>query len=134
MGRRARLELVDDFRKSVDRGDRHAGAFWPARNPTGWDAEGLFAPLQEVRRALESEPDPANPVTRVLVGLPPCAVPPRLRVRARPPWQDGEQEPSVFPAPCADCGLRPRCGGVPASYAALFGDRGVAPEASSGQD
>jgi len=25
MGRRARLELVDDFRKSVDRGDRHAG-------------------------------------------------------------------------------------------------------------
>jgi MoaA/NifB/PqqE/SkfB family radical SAM enzyme len=111
----------------------HLLAFWPARHPAGWDAEHLFAPLQDVRRALEAEPDPANPVTRVLVGLPPCAIPPRLRVRARPPWQDGEQEPAVYPAPCSGCGLRPRCGGVPASYAAWYGDRGVLPE-SSGQD
>ncbi len=84
-------------------------------------------PLDELRAALTQAAPHAQRTVQSYVGVPLCAVPPPERPKVTPAVRGTTAAPQTFAPACARCPQRPTCPGLPASYLATFGARGVSP-------
>lgn len=99
-------------------------AFVPDAGPAGWPPDGLVAPVDAVRGALERSGDALGCVAE-LSSVPLCAWPRGVELPSLSTTTSPTREPPVWGRVCDGCVERPRCPGVTGPYARAYGERGL---------